>query len=107
MCEILLKLVADNVVLASAIGTVWSWAIEFFPLLGKLENPQKRLVVFGVSIAIPMGALALGTYVFDCGMEVTVETAFTAFIAGVLAFTASQIAHLYLGPSESKLVHRK
>ena len=107
MCEILLKLISDNVFLAGAIGTAWSWLIEFAPLLDGLEKARKRLAVLALSISIPMAALILGAYVFSCEMAVNAESVMTAFIAGVLAFTASQIAHLYLGPSESRFVHRK
>jgi len=96
ICGWLLSLATDNVVLAGAIGAVISVLAEFWPGWADLAFEVKRWVMLLLCLGVPVGALALGVFVFACaGMVFTAGTVIQAIAIGCAAFAGSQIMHIW------------
>ena len=96
-CTWLLSLATDNVILAGVIGTAVSVIAEFWSGWNDLPFETKRWLVLAICLAFPIGSLLLGVFVFACaGMVLTAASFVQALFVGCLAFSTSQIVHLWM-----------
>jgi hypothetical protein len=97
LCNWLLSLATDNVVLAALIGSIISVLAEFWPGWDSLTFEMKRWVILGLCLGVPIAALLLGVYALACaGMVLTAATFAQAVAIGCAAFAASQVVHAKL-----------
>jgi len=96
MCSELMLLSSSNAAVAVIVGVLWSIITEKLPL-AQWSFAAKRILVFGLCLVVPIGALLFGAFLWHCpGMAVTFQSVLVALETGCVAFTSSQIAHLQL-----------
>ena len=74
------------------VGVFLSWILEYVPSFESLEPRYKRLVVLGLSLAVPLLAAGLG--ILTVGWDASWDGTFwPAIVAGALAFGSGTLAH--------------
>lgn len=94
-CQKFLELATSDVAAAAAVGVLWSILVQSFAWFAKLGFSQKRLVMFALSLVLPVGSLLLGALAFKCdGMVVSLDTVVKVLEVACTTFTMTQAAHL-------------
>ena len=92
ICEALSKLAMQSGLVATVVGTVVSIVLELWP--GWADWKNRRLSVFILCLALPIGALLIGVFGPACiGMAFTIDTLAIALAAGIEAFVAATAAY--------------
>jgi len=93
ICVLLASVATNATYLAGIVGGILGFLFELFDWLASFE--WKRLIVMGLCIILPIGALALGSFVFACDDLIwSSEAIQDAIGVGFAAYLSSQLAHL-------------
>lgn len=75
------------------VGMAWSFAIEFWPQFGEFSKKTKRVAFLSACMIIPIIGAVLSMVMGYQPVELE-TTIWYALVAGWVAFSSGQIAHL-------------
>ncbi len=75
------------------VGALWSFAVEFWPQFEGFSKKVKRIIFLSACMVIPVVGAVLGMAMGyqPVNLEITI---WYALVAGWVAFSAGQIAHM-------------
>jgi len=76
--------------IAIVVGWLWSQVVEYVPAWANLQSKYKRLVFLGLSLLIPVIALAISCGAATCDAD----SWYRAITAGIISFGSGTIAFL-------------
>ena len=80
--------------IAVIVGVILSFAVEYFPRYGALESKWKRLIFFGLSLAVPLLATVLAVATNEWGAWGDFKgTWWPAITAGFIAGGSGTLIH--------------
>jgi len=99
LCEALL-LAGSVTVIQGVVGALIAVLLEYWPAWDGLPPRSKRPIIFGLCLVVPI--LALVARGAACGTQLTLDAFYLAVLAGCIAFTTSQFAHIPKLPSRKR-----